>query len=191
MREFVGIARIVKARGLKGEVKAELLTDFPERFAERERLRIQRDERVYWVRLDSYWFHNQQIILKFSGRDRPEQVEELIGGAVQITQEERVELPAGTYYDSDLAGCTVKENAQLVGTVKEVFKPGPDVTNLVVTGVQGEEIMIPMVDKFIREVDIERRVIRVSLPPSLKDVATPPARPKKPKIPRPTPKHAH
>ena len=143
MQEFVGIARIVKARGLKGEVKAELLTDFPDRFAEREKLRIQRDDRIYWVRLDSHWFQRHQVVLKFSGRDRPEQVEELIGGEVQIRQEERVELPAGTYYDSDLAGCAVEENARLVGTVQEVFKPGPDVTNLVVTGVGGEEIMIP------------------------------------------------
>ena len=32
MEELIAIARIVKTRGIKGEVVAELLTDFPERF---------------------------------------------------------------------------------------------------------------------------------------------------------------
>ena len=53
MEELIAIARILKTRGIKGEVVAELLTDFPERFegltkviamlgnAKREELRIE------------------------------------------------------------------------------------------------------------------------------------------------------
>lgn len=190
MQEFVGIARIIKTRGLKGEVKAQLLTDFPDRFAQRETLKIQGAGQVHWVRLDSYWFQKHQVILKFQGRDRPEQVEELIGGEVQIRQEQRAKLPEGTYFDSDLAGCSVRENAEVLGTVREIFKPSPNVTNLVVIGLGGEEIMIPLVYDFIQEVDIDRQVIHVSLPAGLKDVAARPTRQRKRKVARRISKHA-
>lgn len=168
MDRFVSIARIVKARGIKGEVSAEVLTDFPERFASLGQVRILCRESHYWESLERYWFHQGRVILKFRGRDVPEAVRELIGGDVQIRETERIPLSEGTYYDSDLMGCQVREKGLVLGEVTGVLRLGPETSNLVISTEDGKELMIPMVAHFITRVDIDAKRIDVVLPPGLK-----------------------
>ena len=72
MSAFVSIARIVKVRGLKGELAAELLTDFPERFEGLEQVRVEGSAGISQEVLESYRFHQGRVLLKFQGRDTPE-----------------------------------------------------------------------------------------------------------------------
>jgi 16S rRNA processing protein RimM len=164
---FVSIAQIVKARGVRGEVAADLLTDFPQRFASLSRVRILRQGRAFEETLERYWFYRGRVILKFEGRDSPEAVAALLGGYVQIPEEERVRLPRNTYYHSDLIGCRVEEDSRELGTVTGIFEVGGDLVNLVVTTAQGEEAMVPLVKQFIKKVDIGNKLIRIKTVPGL------------------------
>jgi 16S rRNA processing protein RimM len=78
--ELVVIARAVKPRGLKGEIVAELLTDFPERFEDVDELVVvsPRGERTT-KRLEDYWFQNDRVVLKISGYDDVDTAKELVG----------------------------------------------------------------------------------------------------------------
>jgi 16S rRNA processing protein RimM len=165
--QFASIARIVRKRGVRGEVAAELLTDFPERFSSLDEVRIFDGEKEYWEEIEKHWFQKNRVILKFRGRDRPEEVEELIGGDVQVSQDQRVSLPQDSYYHSDLIGCEVIENEEVLGGVTGILETGAAGCNLVVTKADGEEFMVPMVRKFVLEVDVGRKVIQVSLPSGL------------------------
>ncbi len=98
---FVSIARIVKPRGIRGEVVAELLTDFPDRFSTVRQVRIFQASQVYNEELEQHWFHSGRVVLKFKGRSSPEEVQELIGGDVQVPESERYSLPQVFYYLSD------------------------------------------------------------------------------------------
>ena len=167
MSEFASIARIVKKRGIRGEVVAELLTDFPERFSSLDGVHIFNDEKEYWERIEKHWFHKNRVILKFCGRDRPEDVDELIGGDVQISLDQRVSLPQDSYYLSDLIGCKVLESGEILGGVTRVLETGAAGCNLVVKRADGEEFMVPLVRKFVLEVDVEEKVIQVDLPAGL------------------------
>ena len=167
MTGFVSIARIVKKRGIRGEVTAELLTDFPERFTSLNKVHIDNAGKRYWEELERYWFHQHRIVLKFCGRDRPEEVQELVGGELQVPEEERYEIPEDSYYYSDLIGCQVVENEKLLGMVSEIFETDGIGSHLVVKTEIGEEFMIPLVRKFFREVDVKDEIIKVSLPEGL------------------------
>ncbi len=167
MARFASIARIVKRRGLRGEVVAELLTDFPERFSSLDEVRIFNDEKEYWEKIEKHWFHKDRIILKFRGRDLPENVEELIGGDVQIYEDQRVSLPEDSYYHCDLIGCKVLESGEVLGGVTGVLETGAAGCNLVVTRADGEEFMVPLVREFVLEVDVGKKVIQVDLPAGL------------------------
>ena len=167
MAHFSSIARIVKRRGVLGEVVAELLTDFPERFSSLDEVRIFNDDKEYWEKIEKHWFHKNRVILKFRGRDRPEDVEELIGGDVQISEDQRVSLPQDSYYHSDLIGCKVLESGEVLGGVTGVLETGAAGCNLVVTKADGEEFMVPLVRKLVLEVDVEKKVIQVDLPAGL------------------------
>ncbi|MCH8319499.1 MAG: 16S rRNA processing protein RimM [Acidobacteria bacterium] len=167
MAQFASIARIVKKRGVRGEVAAELLTDFPERFSSLDEVRIFNGETEYWEEIEKHWFHKNRVILKFRGRDRPEEVEELIGGDVQVSEDQRVSLPQDSYYHSDLIGCKVLENEEVLGGVTGILETGAAGCNLVVTRADGGEFMVPLVRKFVLKVDVGKKVIQVNLPSGL------------------------
>src|SRR6185503_3720710 len=123
--ELVIIARAVRPRGLKGEIVAELLTDFPDRFEDVEELILvsPRGERTT-KRLEDYWFQNDRVVLKVAGYDDVDAAKALVGFEFGVPEQDRVSLPADHYYDWELEGCTVKVGAESIGTVKSVLKTG-------------------------------------------------------------------
>ena len=78
--ELVAIARAVKTRGLKGEIVAELLTDFPERFENLEELvLVSPNGERNTGRIEDFWFQNGRVVLKLADYDDVEKAKELIG----------------------------------------------------------------------------------------------------------------
>lgn len=173
MDNLVSIARIVKTRGVRGEVVGELLTDFPDRFGGLSRVTLSGPTGVFEAEIERHWFHQDRVVLKFVGWDTPERARELVGSEVQIPSSERVELPEGLYYDSDLEGCRVVEGDVDLGVVASVWRIGDVGSNLVVLDDAGREFVIPFVKQFLVSVDVGGRIIRVQLPPGLVDLAVP------------------
>ena len=168
--ELVVIARAVKPRGLKGEIVAELLTDFPERFEDVEELVLvsPRGERKPGD-LESYWFQNDRVILKLAGYDDVETAKELVGFEFAVPESERVPLPADHYYDWELEGCTVKVGDESIGTVRSVIKTG-GTEILAVADENGKERLIPLVDSIVVEIDALGKTIVVDPPEGLLDL---------------------
>ena len=168
--ELVIIARAVRPRGLKGEIVAELLTDFPDRFEDLEELILvsPRGERTT-KRLEDYWFQNDRVVLKVAGYDDVEAAKELVGFEFAVPESERVPLPADHYYDWELEGCTVKVGADSIGTVNSVLKTG-GAEILVVTDNSGKEHLIPLADSIVVEVDAAGKTIVIDPPEGLLDL---------------------
>lgn len=171
MSEFVTIAHIVKARGVRGEVAAEILTDFPDRFQETQRVRVKSPSGEFQERLQSHRFHQGRVLLKFEGRESPQEVEELIWGDVQVPLQERVAAPQGHYYHDELIGCRVEDRGRLLGQVKDVVEIGGGQSNLVVGNERGGEWQLPLVSEFVVEIDLERRLIEAHPPDGLLELA--------------------
>ena len=168
--ELVIIARAVKPRGLKGEIVAELLTDFPERFEDVEELvLVSPGGERSTKRLEDYWFQNDRVVLKLSGYDDVETAKELVGFEFAVPESERFPLPADHYYDWELEGCTVKVGGDTIGKVNSVLKTG-GAEILVVADNSGKELLIPLVDSIVVEVDAERKTIVVDPPEGLLDL---------------------
>ncbi len=171
MNHFVSIAKITKTHGVRGEVSAILLTDFPDRFRRLREVYLSSEERKGWEEIEHHRFHKNRIILKFQGRERAHEVQDLLGCEIQISESERVELPEDTYFDSDLIGCQIFEGDVLLGEVVDLMRLGADSTNLVITTSEGHEIMVPLVKEFVKEVDAASGKILVELPPGLKELS--------------------
>ena len=168
--ELVIIARAVRPRGLKGEIVAELLTDFPDRFENVEELILvsPRGEQTT-KRLEDYWFQNDRVVLKLAGYDDVETAKELVGFEFAVPESERVPLPADHYYDWELEGCTVEVGAERIGTVKSVLKTG-GTEILVVADESGKERLIPFADSIVVKVDAAQKTIVVDPPEGLLDL---------------------
>jgi len=168
--ELVVIARAVRARGLKGEIVAELLTDFPERFEElKELVLLSPSGERKAGHLESYWFQNDRVILKLAGYDDIETAKALVGFEFAVPESERVSLPSDHYYDWELKGCEVKAGETIIGKVESVLKTG-GTEILVIADEHGKEQLIPFADSIVVEIDIEGKTIVVDPPEGLLDL---------------------
>ena len=167
MEELVTIAKIVKPRGLRGELVAELLTDFPERFENLKKvIGVRPDGGRRDLRIEDAWFQKDRVVLRFEGIDSIEQADTLRDIEICVPQSETVELDADEYFDWQLEGCEVKTNdGERIGKVREVMRTG-GTENLVVDG-DGRDYLIPFAGSICTEVDVEGKLIRVDLPEGL------------------------
>ena len=167
--DLVVVARAVRTRGLRGELVADLLTDFPERFEGLKRLiAISADDSCMTLALEDHWLQGGRIVLKFAGYDSIEEASVLVGYEFAVPESERVELPEDEYYDWELAGCRVEtvEGAPL-GRVREVMRTG-GVELLVVEGGAGaREHLIPLAEAICVQIDVDNKLIRVDAPEGL------------------------
>lgn len=168
MQDLVTIARLVKTRGLRGELVADVLTDFPESWDQRKNvIGIRPDGQRFDLKIEKFWFQKGRIVLKFAGYDSVETAEALQNVEVCVQESEAVELETGEYFDWQLEGCEVKSvDGTSIGKVREVMRTG-GTEILVVTG--EKEYLIPFAESICTQVDIEKKLIRVDPPEGLLD----------------------
>jgi 16S rRNA processing protein RimM len=192
-QEFVTVARILRARGNKGEVAAELLTDFPERLPDIKQmfLRAENGARRAVV-LHEFWVdrnHPGFGVFHFAGVDSINDAEKLRGLHVQIPFEQRAALPSGKYFVTDLIGCAVfelplaaapvasspcslSEAPALLGKVRDVYFPGEGQpgTPLLSLDTSNGELLVPLAEDICTAIDVSARRIEVRLPEGLRDL---------------------
>ena len=169
--DLIVIARVARTRGLRGEVVADLLTDFPGRFEDiAEVVAIAPDESRRSLQIEECWFHGDRIVFKFAGFDAIDEAKELAGHQIAIPASQRIELPADQFYEWELAGCRVEAlDGNLIGIAREVMRTG-GVEILVVVNEAEREFLIPMVKDICVEIDVNRKLIRVDPPEGLLDL---------------------
>ena len=173
---FIGVtlARILRPRGLRGEVAAEILTDFPERLP---------GLREVWLadgrgaprrtKVQRCWLSTSrggQAVFHFDGVENVEAATRLRGCEVQIPLEQRAKLDPGNYYVGELIGCEIWEvaAAAAIGAVRDVEFPG-GVPLLAVDTSEGE-VLLPLAAEFCVRIDVKAKRIDVVLPDGLREL---------------------
>ena len=175
--QHVTVARVLRPHGVRGEVAAEILTDFPERLTRLTTVELW-DGRTAPRRtaVRKCWLSHSrggQAIFQFAASDSVDDAKKLVGLEVQVPLADRVKLPAGSYYISDLVGCEVREKGGAeIGRVRDVEINGEDVsgTPLLVVDTKQGEILIPLAQEICVNVDTVARRIDVVLPEGLLDL---------------------
>lgn len=186
---WVVLAHLLRPQGRKGELLAELLTDFPERFSTQPRVYLAPPDfhgpvsEAREIHIAAHWLptgKNQgRVVLHFTGIDSINEAEKLEGLEVILPEEERPELDDDSSYVSDLVGCTVFDGATPVGVIADVqFPATPDggrrldeaAPLLAVDSPAGDEILIPFVKAFLVKVDVENKRVEMKLPQGLLEV---------------------
>jgi len=164
--ELVAIARIARPRGVRGELVAEVLTDFPERFEGlTEATAVLPDSSRRQLKIENAWFQNDRIVMKFAGVDSIEAGDELRDADICVPESDAVELEEGEFFDWQLEGCTaVTVDGDTLGTVKELLRTGG--TEVLV--IEGErDYLVPFAESICTEVDIENKRIVIDPPEGL------------------------
>jgi len=173
---YTVIAQIVRPQGRRGEVLADLLTDFPEKFSERKQLWLSAENStaVAEFGLEDFWFHKGRVVLKFLGVDSISEAERLAGMLVQIPRETRSNLESGSFYVGDLIGSQVRDVSQnrILGTIEDVDQNAGAAPMLLVRQ-REKEYDIPFAEEFIVKFDTQAKLLELKLPEGLLDVNAP------------------
>ena len=171
----------------------ELFTDFPERLSSIKSIYLRKNDcEPERAAVQNFWIdrnHPGQGVFHFEGCGTIDEAESLRGLDVLLPIEERVELPAGHYFVTDLIGCTVfevpgtgtilaspacgAEEAPLVlGSVRDVYFPGEGVagTPLLRVDTSAGELLIPLAEEICTSIDVTARRIEVRLPEGLREM---------------------
>jgi 16S rRNA processing protein RimM len=197
---WIVLAQILRPQGRKGEVLADLLTDFPDRFTAHPFVflappgfadpsataALTAPAQPEPAEVISHWLpvgrNVGRIVLGFAGVNTIEKAETLAGKQIVIPFSERVALDPGAAYVSDLIGCTVYDRGQPLGIVDSVqFPTTPDGARrledapplLAIVSPEGDEMLIPYANAFLVELDLPARTIRMSLPEGLTQINRP------------------
>lgn len=184
--EWVAVAHLIRPQGRKGELLAELLTDFPESLVDRPRLFLAKEgfsgtaEEARTCRVTDCWLpkgrNEGRAVVALAGVGTISDAEAVAGFDVLVEAGDRLPLEDGAAYISDLVGCSVMDGEHVVGVVEAVeFPTSPDgrrrleeatpILQVLLPG--GGEAMVPFTRVFLREIDVAGKVLRMELPEGL------------------------
>ena len=150
--EFITIGKIIAPWGIKGKLKVEVVTDFPQRFAPSSKIYINRQP----MTINSTEWHKGKAIIKLNTIDSIEDAQRLRGQPVEIHHSQVYPLPEGQYYHFQLIGLEVwTTQGELLGNVTEILTAESN-DNYVVRGAKGE-VLIPAIEDVIKSIDLDKR----------------------------------
>jgi 16S rRNA processing protein RimM len=166
----IALGRVIGVHGLAGEVAVRASGDSPEGIARYEVVTwapaLRGEERRLVI--EASRIHKGVALVKFRGVNRREDAEDLVGGTVNVPREELKPAEEGRHYVVDLIGLPVQTTTgELVGNVKDVLETGAN--DVFVLDVNGREVLIPVVDHVVKEIDMAGRKIVIEVMEGLLD----------------------
>nr|WP_255570116.1 ribosome maturation factor RimM [Cohnella sp. CFH 77786] len=163
---MLNVGKIVNTHGIRGELRVWPQTDFPDvRFKAGSRLLMVPPEAGEKVEVEIQSAREQKnvFVLKLKGYDDINQVEKFKGWELKVGESDRVPLSEGEYYVRDIVGCTVvTEEGETVGMITDVLSPGANDV-WVVKRPKGKELLLPVIDEVVLEVDVPSQRVKVHL----------------------------
>jgi 16S rRNA processing protein RimM len=162
---YLAVGRILRPHGVRGELRAEILTDYPEHIADLQTLYVGKDHRPHV--LLGVRFPQGAMLLTLEGCTTRDDAEMLRGSLVEIAITDAVPLDEEEYYHFQVVGMQVATDAgDVLGRIVDVFTvPGANDV-FVVHGTQGE-ILIPVIEDVVIDLDVEARRVLIHMLPGL------------------------
>ena len=164
--EWFNVGKIVNTHGIRGEVRVNSYTDFPEeRFAVGSKLALFMSEssKPIFLIVATQRPHKNFNLLTFENHPNLNDVEKYRDGILKVSENQLGDLDEDEYYYHEIIGCTVvTTEGQEIGKVTEILETGAnDVWT--VTPEKGKPQYIPYIEDVVKEIDIESKKIIIEL----------------------------
>lgn len=170
--EYFEVGTIVNTHGIKGEVRVQSITSHPEE-------RYQAGTELMWFNEDetkhelltvkSHRVHKSFVLLTFEGYGNINDVEHFVKGTLNVSAEQGLELEEHEFYHYDIVGLSVyDESDNLLGTIKEILETGANDV-WVVKRESKKDLLLPVIDSVVTEVDLEQEKVIVHVLEGLDD----------------------
>jgi len=159
---FVCIGKVLRPVGLAGELKVQNLSDVEHRFENEEELFIgPNSELAVPYRVESLEYRPDSLVIRLEDLDSVDKVEYLRGQYCYLPRIDEEWLDDDEFFVDDLIGLEVYDSQdRFIGEVKDIMNlPSSDI---LVVRRQSDEILLPMVDEFIQEINLDEMFIKVN-----------------------------
>ena len=159
--QFLAIGKLRRPHGIKGEILMDVLTDFPERIHLEKKLYVGNDHQV--IELKSMRWADKSMIVSFEGYPDRETVGVLRNQIVFIPASDLPLLPDGEFYHHQLIGKeVVTDDGRSLGKLTQIIETGANDVGIVQPEI-GAEILLPLIDDVLLDVDEDAGIVRVHL----------------------------
>jgi 16S rRNA processing protein RimM len=157
---YLAVARVAGAHGIRGEVRCEVITDFPERLKRTQRL--YRGEGHVSVDLERARLDKRGAILKLAGVESRDDAEALRGQMLYVAEADAVSLPGDSYFWHQIIGLRVRsDSGDELGQVSEIMQTGSN--DVYIVKDDGREILLPAIKDVVQDIDLGAGVMTVHL----------------------------
>lgn len=164
------LGKIAKKFSFKGEVLAYLDTDEPELYENLESVFVESNGHLipFFIE-DSYLHKNDFLRIKFEDVDSEEEADRILGNELYLPLEMLPELEGSQFYFHEVIGFEVEDLQRgPIGTLKAINDSAAQA--LFIIDNNGIEILVPMIDEFIHEIDRKNKKLILNTPEGLIDL---------------------
>lgn len=167
---MVNIGRITSAVGIRGEVRVALYAGESDNLHEGSIVHLIAGKKDLECRVVSIRYQNNKPVIKLEGYNDRTAVELLRDYEVYIKDEDLEPLEEGQFYIKDLIGFNVYDKASnsVIGTVVDYIQNRAQAIWDIKSN-EGKQILIPDVDAFVKNIDVDSKTIEVELIPGFLD----------------------
>lgn len=160
MPDLVAVGKVLGVFGNRGSLRVSSLTDFPSRILQLGSVYLV-GKQIKKYQVLAATKHRRGYNVTLSGIDSSEKAKTLIGCYISVLEEDLEPLPEGTYYEFQIVGLIAcRESGERIGEVTNILElPGNDV---LVIDRHGKEVLVPLVDDFVKEIDTEEKKITIT-----------------------------
>lgn len=152
------IGKVLKAQGIKGELKILPITGDIARFKKLKKVFIG-DNVQYEVttsRIDTKFAY-----ITLEGLNDRNAVEKLRDNYISVDRSDAVKLPEGSYFVVDLIGCSVAVDGKAIGVLSDVYDYTGGADTYEVKLNDGKILMFPALSSVLKNIDIENKLIEL------------------------------
>jgi 16S rRNA processing protein RimM len=161
--DYIFVGKLGRAVGINGSLTIVSLTSFPERFGKMKKFFLTKERKTpHELDVTEVVYQESRIVVRLKGIDTEEKAKSLIGYRITVHKNERVKPPKDCYFIEDLLECEVFEkNGDLIGKMKDVTDMSSN--DIYVVDYKGQDVLIPAISQFVKDIDIENKRITVTL----------------------------
>ena len=163
------VGRIVKTHGLKGEVTLRIDNEQFDEIEELNYFLLDVKDTLIPFFVEDIVYHSNKAFVLFQDLKTMEAASQLVGTSVYLPLDLLPEKDGNDFYSHEVVGFTVfdEERGEL-GTVQEIIEyPTQSLIQIVI---DGKEVLIPIHDDIIKDVDREGKKIYIIAPNGLIDM---------------------
>ena len=169
MEDMLRVGVFANTHGVRGEIKVFPTTDDVTRFKKLKKIYLDKGMEKMELEIQSVRYFKNMVILKFKGIDNINDIEKYKGKDLLIHREQAVPLKEDEYFICDIIDSkVVAEDGEEVGVLKEVLQTGANDVYVVRTA-EGKEVLLPVIDECVLNLNLEEKIVTVRLMPGILD----------------------